>query len=157
MIYNARFKRVLGYAGSTGEQFAAAIAAVAVESHLIPFLLVERLSVRHSYDAHFLSVGLGDINFIVNPHGTVEVERQVFKLIALLVANRGRVEQHDMVVGRGHRIDSLVITKFQMLAYLLACHTHYVDIILVFVELEHVAEMYVPLVYDGVKGERGVQ
>ena len=44
-IDDATVKRILGYAGTSCEQFPATIASITVEHHLIPFLLVKRLTV----------------------------------------------------------------------------------------------------------------
>ena len=42
---NTTVERVLGYSCTSREQFAATIAPIAVEHHLIPFILVERLTI----------------------------------------------------------------------------------------------------------------
>ena len=62
-----------------------------------------------------------------------------------------------MVVGRLHRVDPQVVAHLEVAAYLLAGEEHDVDLVLVFVEVEHIAHEDISLTNDGVEGERCVE
>ena len=116
-----------------GKQFATAIASIAVHSHLIPAVFVERRTVGHAQYPHLLSIGLGHIHFVDDAGCTVEVKSQVLKAKPLTVLLGPFAYLHDVVVGRFHRIYPQVVTHFQMVAYLFARHFKHIYLIFVFI------------------------
>ena len=93
---DATGKRVLWNASTFGQQFTATIAAIAVDGHTIPFLLVKRLTVAHLQDTDFLSVGFRYIHLIVNACSRVEVEGEVLESQSLLVAIGALAEEQQV-------------------------------------------------------------
>ena len=65
-------------------------------------------------------------------------------------------QQHDVVVGRCHGVYPLVVAHFQQFTYFIPFHLHHVEIVFVFVELEHVAHEDVSFFYFAVEGEWSV-
>ena len=57
----------------------------------------------------------------------------------MLVANGLLIEQQEMVVRALHGVHPEVVTHFQMLSDFFARHAHYVELVLIFIEIEHVA------------------
>lgn len=62
-----------------------------------------------------------------------------------------------MVIGTLHRVDPQVVAHLQVAAYLLACEAHYVELVLVFVELEHIAHADRACLYGGVELQRSIE
>ena len=67
------------------------------------------------------------------------------------------VEQQEMVIGTLHRVDPQVVAHLQVAAYLLACEAHYVELVLVFIELEHIAHADRACLYGGVELQRSIE
>ena len=134
-----------------GKQFATAIASIAVHSHLIPAVFVERRTVGHAQYPHLLSIGLGYIHFVDDAGCTVEVKRQVLKAKPLTVLLGPFAYLHNVVVGRFHRVYPQIITHFQVVTYFFARHFKHIYLVFVLIQVEHVAHIYVALVDTCVK------
>ena len=148
---------VLGDTGAECQQFTAAVGAIAVHHHLIPFLLVEWLAVRHPQYPDLLTVGLRQVYFIVDTAGRVEIEGVVLESRALLVVSSVVVQSEGVVLGLRHRIGPHVVAVFQVLAHLFARQSQHKHQVLKPVELEHIALCHVACLDHTVEGQRGIK
>ena len=158
---DSSLERIAGNARPFGEQFAAAVAPIAIDRHAIPASFVEGLSVAQLEYAHFLSVGFGYIHFIVDACSRIEVEREVLEAHPLLVVIGVCVQQKQVVVGRSHSVAPQVLAHFEVFAYFFARHAHHIQLVFILVEVEHFADGDVALRDCGVErkwgGERDVR
>ena len=115
------------------------------------------MSVAHAQDLHLLSVWLGDIHLVVNARSTVEIEREVLETESLLVAESLFVQQQEMVVRALHGVNPEVVAHFQMLAYLFTGEAHGIESVLIFIEIEHIADTDRSLLNDSIHLQRSIE
>ena len=154
---NAAVEFLLWDACSASEQFTAAVAAIAVHGYAVGLLWVEGLPIRHAEDVYFLSVGFRHVHFVVDAGSAVEVEGQVLEHEALVVVAVVVSQEHDVVVGRLHRVDPEVVAHLEVASHFFTGEQHDVYLVLVLVEIEHVGHADISLGDDGVESEWRVQ
>ena len=128
----------MGNAGPQCQQLSAAIATIAVDSHVVPSVFFERLAIAHSYDVDLLPIRLSDVYFIINAGRSVKVEDEILETSTLVRSRVNRLQKKEMVIWGCHRVDPLVIAHLQIAFDLFTGESHYIEVILIFIKLKHV-------------------
>ncbi len=91
------------------------------------------------------------------PAALSKLKERFLKSQALLVALGLGVEQEQMVVRTLHRVHPKVVAHLQMLADFLAGEAHHVELVLIFIEVEHVANVDRSRLDGGIELQRSVE
>ena len=88
-----------------------------------------------------MSVRLCYVYLVVDACSTIEIEELILKHQLLLVGILVVGKYQEWVVGTLHGVHPEVVAHFKMFAYLLACESHHVELVLIFIKVEHVANI----------------